>query len=100
MNTSEKERLPDDDQEELVPDAEAEAENEFDDDEEISEELEAEFEGDIDGEGDDEDIDAVVELSAKEQSARTLEVRRAIEARMDKRQLDDDLDYLDMDLDD
>ena len=60
---------------------------------------EAEFEGDSDGEGDD-DIDVVVELSAKEQSARSLEIRRAIEERMDKRQLDDDLEYLDMDLDD
>jgi hypothetical protein len=86
--------LPGDGQDGLVAEAEFET-----DDAEVSEELEAEFEGDSDGEGDD-DIDVVVELSAKEQSARSLEIRRAIEERMDKRQLDDDLEYLDMDLDD
>ena len=56
------------------------------------------FDGDLaDGE---EDIDAVVALSAKDQSARSLEVRRAIEERMEKRRLDEDLDYLDLDFED
>ena len=57
---------------------------------------------DVDGDIDEgeEDIDAVVALSAKEQNARNLEVRRAIEERMEKRRLDEDLDYLDLDFDD
>ncbi|MEM7098306.1 MAG: hypothetical protein AAF541_08615 [Pseudomonadota bacterium] len=63
----------------------------------IEEELD-DFDGEVDG--DEEDIDAVVALSAKEQSARNLEVRRAIEERMDKRRLDEDLDYLDLEFDD
>ena len=46
------------------------------------------------------ELDAVVELSSKEQSARALEIRRAIEARQEQRRLDEDLDYLDYDLDD
>ena len=53
------------------------------------------------GEDDDEDdIDAVVALSAKEQNARSLEIRRAIEERLEKRQFHEDFDYLDYDLDD
>lgn len=64
------------------------------------EEVEFDEEGESDGEELEEDIDAVVELSSKEQSARSLEIRRAIEERMEKRQLDEDLDYLDMDFDD
>lgn len=47
-----------------------------------------------------EDIDAVVELSSKEQSARSLEVRRAIEARQEQKRLDEDIDYLDLDFED
>ena len=99
MNTGEDERLSDDpDADELDPEA---TEDEFEDeDQEVSAELEEEFEGEIDDEEDAEDIEAVVELSAKEQSARSLEIRRAIEERMEKRQLEDDIDYLDMDLDD
>lgn len=41
----------------------------------------------------------VVELSSKEQSARSLEIRRAIEPRMEERQLHQNLDYLDIDID-
>ena len=41
----------------------------------------------------------VVELSSKEQSARSLEIRRAIEPRMEERQLHQNLDYLDIDTD-
>lgn len=39
------------------------------------------------------------ELSQKEQNARSLAVRRAIEQRMEQKQLDEDLDYLDLDPD-
>lgn len=101
MNTGKNERLPDDpenpsDQEASEPESDFEG-----DDVEVSEELEEAFEGDLDGAGGvDEEIEAVVALSAKEQSARSLEIRRAIEERREKRQLEDDIDYLDMDLDD
>lgn len=64
----------------------------------------AEFDDEVEGEasddGDAADIDEVVELTSKEQSARTLEIRRAIEERMEQRQLHEDLDYLDLDEDD
>ena len=64
----------------------------------------AEFEEGVDEgdsiDGDAGDIDEVVEMSSKEQSARTLEIRRAIEERMEQRQLHEDLDYLDLDEDD
>ena len=60
-----------------------------------------EFDADVgDGEEAEEDIDAVVELSSKEQSARSLEIRRAIEEKMEERQFHEDLDYLDLDLED
>ena len=36
-----------------------------------------------------------IELTSKDQAARTLEVRRAIEERMEQRKFKDDLDYLD-----
>ena len=52
------------------------------------------------GDTDSENIEAVVELSSKEQSARSLEIRRAIEKRMEERQFHEELDYLDYDLDD
>ena len=39
------------------------------------------------------------ELSQKDQNARSLAIRRAIEQRMDQKRLDEDLDYLDLDLD-
>ena len=79
----------------------------FEEDEFADEDAEvslAEFEEEVD-EGDSidggaGDIDEVVELSSKEQSARTLEIRRAIEERMEQRQLHEDLDYLDLDEDD
>ena len=34
-------------------------------------------------------------MTSKDQAARTLEVRRAIEERMEQRKFKDDLDYLD-----
>ena len=55
---------------------------------------------DVGEDDDEEDIDAVVALSAKEQKARSLEIRRAIEERLEKRQFHEDFDYLDYDLDD
>lgn len=58
-----------------------------------------EFDGDG-GALEEDEIDQVVELSGKEQSARSLEIRRAIEERMAERQLHEDLDYLDLDMDD
>ena len=51
------------------------------------------------GDDDEEEVDAVVELTSKEQSARSLEIRRAIERRMEERQLHEDVDYLDLDPD-
>ena len=38
-------------------------------------------------------------LSPKEQDARSLAIRRAIEQREERKKLDEDLDYLDLDLD-
>ena len=48
-------------------------------------------------EGDDSDSEVVpeIEVTSKDQAARTLEVRRAIEERMEQRKFKDDLDYLD-----
>jgi hypothetical protein len=54
-------------------------------------------------ESDDDDaaaeVDAVVELSSKEQNARSFEIRRALEERREQRRFDEDVDYLDYDLD-
>ena len=72
--------------------------NDADSEEELSEELE-EFEADGAEEGE-EEIDKVVALSAKDANSRSLEVRRAIEERMESRRLSEDLDYLDLDFDD
>ena len=46
------------------------------------------------------DIDAVVEMTSQEQSARSLEIRRALEERREQKKLSEDLDYLDLDFDD
>ncbi len=63
---------------------------EFDDDESLNDDL-----GDYDDE-----LEAVDdELTLKEQNARSLAIRRAIEQRMERRRLDEDLDYLDLDVD-
>ena len=97
--------------EDLIADDSAELEDgledgqdEFDDasdDAEMSE-MDDVDEDDIDSEDiDGEDIgDIEVELSSKEQSARTLEIRRALEERREQQRLNEDLDYLDFDLDD
>ena len=45
------------------------------------------------------EVDAVVELSSKEKNARSFEIRRALEERREQRKFDEDVDYLDYDLD-
>tara|TARA_A100001037_G_scaffold77317_1_gene69333 strand:+ start:5963 stop:6286 length:324 start_codon:yes stop_codon:yes gene_type:complete len=45
-----------------------------------------------------EELEIVDELPEKEQNARSLATRRAIEQRMEEKQLQEDLDYLDLDL--
>ena len=78
----------------------AEGEDEFDD-----EDAEVSL-GEFDEDGDDGDADAdaaadvEVALTSKEQGARQLAIRRAIEERMERRQLTEDLDYLELDDDD
>ena len=79
--------------------------DEFDDgadDQDVAAGFDEEFDdsSDVGEDDDEEDIDAVVALSAKEQNARSLEIRRAIEERLEKRQFHEDFDYLDYDLDD
>ncbi len=57
--------------------------------------------GDAELDEDDGELMAVEEaLSQKEQNAKSLAIRRAIEQRMDKKRLDEDLDYLDLDMED
>lgn len=49
----------------------------------------------------DEDLKVVEEaLSQKDQNARTLAIRRALEEREESRRISEDLDYLDLDIDD
>jgi hypothetical protein len=66
--------------------------DEFSDDTEV-------LEGDEGGDEADAEIEAVVELSSKEQSARSLKIRHEIERRMEERRLHEDVDYFDLDLD-
>ena len=67
-----------------------------DEDVEIEESDDLDVDDDEDGE-----LRAVEEeLSQKDQNARSLAIRRAIEARMEQKRLDEDLDYLDLDLED
>jgi hypothetical protein len=52
---------------------------------------------------DDDDVledDEDIVLDPKERAARSLEIRRAIEARLEARRMQRDLDYLDLELDD
>ncbi len=96
MAAIEEDRLGNEDVDASNVDEEDSQEDEFaDEDAEVSL---PEFDEDVDGDAT--DIDEVVELTSKEQSARTLEIRRAIEERMEQRQLHEDLDYLDLDEDD
>ena len=100
MAADEDDRVDDDAELADVDDTEEDEFADADGDDEVETDLE-EFEDDADGDGDveEEDIDAVVELSSKEQSARSLEIRRAIEERMEERQFHEDIDYLDYDID-
>ncbi len=71
-------------------------------DEEFDEELEDEADTDdfSDDYEADEDLKVADEvLSHKDQSARALAIRRAIEERLEAKRLSKDLDYLDLDLD-
>lgn len=75
-------------------------------DEEFADELDEEESDDFDDaeagyDETDEDLKVVDEvLSHKDQNARALAIRRAIEERLEARRLSRDLDYLDLDLDD
>jgi hypothetical protein len=85
---------------------EVEAEEEAEPVEEETSELEEEYADELDqdelSEFDevDEDLKVVDEaLSHKDQNARALAIRRAIEERLEAKRLSKDLDYLDLDLD-
>ncbi|XOV81880.1 MAG: hypothetical protein ACFHXK_13535 [bacterium] len=70
-----------------------------DEDEDVSADLD-EFDADSDDDGEDVDrIEAEV-LTPKAQDARSLEIRRAIEEREEKRRQKADIDYLDFDFED
>lgn len=89
--------LDDDDKGDLEGDEEIESTDENDDLEgELGEALDDE-EAFVEG---DEDLKVVDEaLSHKDQNARALAIRRAIEERLEAKRLSRDLDYLDLDLD-
>lgn len=92
------ERLDDDDVQagEFVEEPEEDPE-ELGDDEVIDT---ADFDDGIDALADDEEDVVDAELSQKEQNARSLAVRRAIEQRNERKRLEEDLDYLDLDPED
>jgi len=95
--------LDDDDKGELEGDEDVEGTDEDSSDLDEEEEF-ADVESDADGydpDDADEDLKAVDEaLSHKDQNARALAIRRAIEERLEAKRLSQDLDYLDLDLDD
>ena len=71
---------------------------EIDDDEDDSDmPLSEEGLDDLEGDGDGEDES--VPLDPRERAARSLEIRRAIESRIEERRLRNDLDYLESDAD-
>lgn len=96
--------LEDDDKGELEGDEDVEGQDErgdesLDDEEEFADVDSVSDSGDYDEA--DEDLKAVDEaLSHKDQNARALAIRRAIEERLESKRLSRDLDYLDLDLDD
>ena len=105
MTARDEERIDDDLEQESDVEGDG-AEDEFDngDSEELPVEDVDEFEGDV-ADGDEDDLESVMasddkNVPSKEQSSRSLEIRRAIEERREERQLHEDLDYLDYDLDD
>jgi hypothetical protein len=92
-----------DEEQKDVPDGDADTESPAEDE---GGELEEDFAGDLAEdelsgfEEVDEDLKAVDEaLSHKDQNARALAVRRAIEERLEAKRMSRDLDYLDLDLD-
>ncbi len=87
--------LEDDQQDTLEEQDDDEEEVEGDDDAPLPDEDLTEFEGESD-EDEDEDVEKVVELSQKEQNAKSLAIRRAIERRSEQKQLDHEVDYLDL----
>jgi hypothetical protein len=95
--------LDDDDKGELEGDEDVEGTDEDSSDLDAEEEF-TDVESDADGYDPDEaddDLKAVDEaLSHKDQNARALAIRRAIEERLEAKRLSQDLDYLDLDLDD
>jgi hypothetical protein len=79
-------------------DATDEAQEGLDEEEDFDAEI---GEGSDDYDDGDEDLAAVDEaLSHRDQNARALAIRRAIEERLESKRLSRDLDYLDLDLDD
>jgi hypothetical protein len=90
----------DDQTEGVAEDGEVEQEATAEDEPLPDEDL-AEFEGEEGEEGEEDlELDGFVELSQKEQNARALAIRRAIEQRLEQKRLNedlDDLDYLDVD---
>ena len=82
-----------DDQQEVLE--EQDDEDEVEDDAPLPDEDLTDFEGEGE-EDEDEDVNKVAELSPKEQNAKSLAIRRAIERRREQKELDHDLDYLDL----
>lgn len=90
-------RRPDEDLEEDAPEEDVDA---AEADDEFEEAMADEIDG-FDGDDDDSDIKSFDrDLPQKDQNARALAIRRAIEQRLEQKRLARDLDYLDLDLDD
>ncbi len=95
----------DEEAEDLDPDGNVGEAEEAEESEELEESLEALLgDDDIDefqSDDVDEDLKVVDEvLNHKDQNARTLAIRRALEEREEARRISEDLDYLDLDIDD
>ena len=97
-NLTETKDLPDEDGGDTDVDADV---DEFasDEDEDVSAELD-EYDPDSDEDGEDVDSIEAEVRSPKALDARSLEIRRAIEERLEKRRQEADIDYLDFDFDD
>ena len=96
LDDEEKGELEGDEDVESVDEETSESEEEFSDD--LDDDASDEF-TDETFDSDDEDLKVVDEvLSHKDQNARALAIRRAIEERLEAKRLSRDLDYLDLDL--
>ena len=82
------------------PDELGDEDGELDDESKAIELEDAEDLDEIDDESEGELRVVEEELSQREQNARSLAIRRAIEQRMEQKRLDEDLDYLDLDMED